>query len=951
MAFINIIPMKKHLLILFLLFWSANIFAQIVTTSPTLPTANNAVTIVFDATQGSGGLAGYTGDVYAHTGVITDKSTSGSDWQYVIADWNTNLDKVKMTPLGNDKYELQITPDIISFYGVAAGDTVKKLAFVFRSADGSKTGKTASGGDIFVDVYEEGLNVSITAPTVQPFFVDANASFDITAEASLANSITLYIDGTQQSTTTNTTLTYTATAAASGTHWIVAVAEDGTDIVKDSAYYVVRTSSPVEALPNGVRDGINYIDDQTVTLVLHAPYKNSVYVMGDFNNWIVSTPFLMKKTSSDVNNPETRFWITLTGLTAGKEYAFQYLVDENLKIAEPYADKILDPWNDKYIPVETYPDLKPYPEGKTEGIVSVFQTAQQNYTWKITDFTAPKPDDLVVYELLIRDFTANENYQTMIDTIGYLKRLGINAIELMPVNEFEGNDSWGYNPAFYFAVDKAYGTKDKFKEFIDTCHAKGIAVIMDMVLNHSYGQSPLVQLYFDPDAGDWGQPTVQNLWYNQTSPNTSYSWGYDFNHESPYTKAFVDSVTHYWLSEYNVDGFRFDFTKGFTNTPGDGWAYDASRIAILKRMCDKIKSYKPDAYVILEHLTDNSEETELANYGMLLWGNMNNNYSEASMGWNDNGKSDLTWAAYTSRGWQKSNLLTYMESHDEERLMYRNLNYGNEGTDYSIKDLSTALKRIELAAAFFLSIPGPKMLWQFEELGYDISIDYNDRVGRKPILWNYYDEADRYRLYQVFQALIKLKKEEPVFETTDFTMDVAGEEKTIHLNDASMNVTVVGNFDVLARNINPDFQHTGEWYDYFSGDTLTVNNTGAEIKFEAGEYHIYTDKKLETPDIVAAVKKIDAKDELSRVKLYPNPATEYAKIQITTKDYQQVSSIEVYNLQGQNIRQLYYGKLDKGINEFTWDLKNDRGYKVSNGIYFIRIRTPKSINNTMIFIN
>ena len=136
-----------------------------------------------------------------------------------------------------------------------------------------------------------------------------------------------------------------------------------------------------------------------------------------------------------------------------------------------------------------------------------------------------------------------------------------------------------------------------------------MAVVIDMVLNHSYGQSPLVRLYFEN-----GKPTAENPWYNVTSnfQNPDAQWGYDFNHESADTKAFVDSVTSYWLTYYKVDGFRFDFTKGFSNTvygPSDwGSAYDASRIAILERMTDKIKAVNPNAYVIFEHLADNSVE-------------------------------------------------------------------------------------------------------------------------------------------------------------------------------------------------------------------------------------------------------------------------------------------------------------------------------------------------------
>src|SRR5690606_13569406 len=105
--------------------------------------------------------------------------------------------------------------------------------------------------------------------------------------------------------------------------------------------------------------------------------------------------------------------------------------------------------------------------------------------------------------------------------------------------------------------------------------------------NHSYGQSPLVRMYFEN-----GKPAANNPWYNvdHNFQNTDAHWGYDFNHESPHTKAFVDSVNAFWLTHYKVDGFRFDFTKGFSNTvygPSDwGSAYDAARIANLKRMTD-----------------------------------------------------------------------------------------------------------------------------------------------------------------------------------------------------------------------------------------------------------------------------------------------------------------------------------------------------------------------------
>ena len=116
----------------------------------------------------------------------------------------------------------------------------------------------------------------------------------------------------------------------------------------------------------------------------------------------------------------------------------------------------------------------------------------------------------MVYEVLIRDFDANRNYQDLINKIDYFKNLKINAIELMPVMEFEGNESWGYNTSFHMALDKFYGTGDKLKEFIDLCHQNGIAVILDVALNHAFGRNPMVRMWMnDPDGDGWGGVQVQ----------------------------------------------------------------------------------------------------------------------------------------------------------------------------------------------------------------------------------------------------------------------------------------------------------------------------------------------------------------------------------------------------------------------------------------------------------
>jgi pullulanase/glycogen debranching enzyme len=450
------------------------------------------------------------------------------------------------------------------------------------------------------------------------------------------------------------------------------------------------------------------------------------------------------------------------------------LVDGNLRIYDPYTEKILDGDNDQSIPATVYPNLKSYPTGKTSGLVSVLQTGQPAYSWNVPQFIRPAKGNLVIYELLVRDFVSTHWYKTIIDSLSYFKKLGVNAIELMPVTEFEGNDSWGYNPSTYFAPDKYYGTKNDLKALIDACHQNGIAVIQDIVLNHAYNSNSMAQLYWDNINN---RPAANNPWFNTVSPNPNYSYGNDFNHESKDTKYFVDRVTSFWLTEYKMDGFRFDFTKGFTNTPGEGTPYDAKRIAILKRITNKIWSVVPDAYVILEHFCANTEETELANYGMMLWGNMNSNYSEASMGKIDATSSLIINISYKQRGWGFPNLVGYMESHDEERLMYNNITSGNSNSSYNIKDLSTALSRIQEAANLFIIVPGPKMIWQFGELGYDISINVNERLGDKPLPWsdglNYYSNSGRRKLFNTFASLIKLKNNYPVFSSSDFQLNTS----------------------------------------------------------------------------------------------------------------------------------------------------------------------------------
>ena len=472
----------------------------------------------------------------------------------------------------------------------------------------------------------------------------------------------------------------------------------------------------------------------------------------------------------------------------------------------------------------------------------------------------------------------------------------------MPVNEFEGNSSWGYNPSFYFATDKYYGPADELKKLVDQCHQRGIAVVMDMVLNHSYGQSPFVQLYFDGS-----KPTAQNPWYNVSSnfQNPDAQWGYDFNHDSQATRELVDSVASYWMTEFKIDGFRYDFTKGFSNNiksnTTDSWGskYDIQRIYNLERMAGQVQKRKPGALVIFEHLSDNQEEKELveSGNGILLWENCNYNAGQAAMGFAD-ATSDFSGASYTARNWNKAAAIGYMESHDEERIAYKCLAFGNSAGNYTTKDSTTAYKRAALTSALFMPIPGPKMIWQFGELGYDYSIELGGRLSEKPVKWNYVDQPARTYLFRVMAKLFYLKKTYPIFKTTDFGYSLAGVTKWLKLNQGSDNVLVVGNFGLVSNTVSLQFQKTGTWYEYFAGTTLDVANTTQSLTLAPGEFRLYSTQNFSKPNITTEVNVLP-KPEVGFV-IWPNPVSETLRISSVSP----LSRIAVYSMNGTKIKEL-----------------------------------------------
>ena len=731
-------------------------------------------------------------------------------------------------------------------------------------------------------------------------------------------------------------------------------------------------------VPAGLRDGITVAQNgQTATLVLRAPGKRYVYAIGDFSQWMPQDAYVMKRDETDPLG--TRWWTTIPLSTTATPTRFQYLVEGTRRITDPYSALVLDQNNDPFVPAVTFPNRPAYPAGLTSGLVSVIQVPNQTPT-ALLPYTRPRPEDLVIYELLVRDWVSRHDFQTIRDSLQYLKRLGVTAIELMPIAEFDGNESWGYSPNHYLAVDKYYGSPDALKTLIGAAHGLGMAVIMDVVYNQQTGQSPFVRLF---NEGDFGPPTAANPWLNPVARHP-FNVFYDNNHASALTRYWLDAANAWWLREYKVDGFRYDLSKGFTqtNTGGDvqAWGrYDQSRIDNLTRMADALWTVDPNAYVILEHFADASEERVLANHGrsagrpgMMLWSNMNATYNEATMGYL-NGNTDFGRAYPPNNNYPLTGQVTYMESHDEQWLMYKTRTFGAcsgsvgggsicngpSAGAYNTRTLATALGRQSLVGAFFLTVPGPKMLWEFGEVGYgggpgecladDCPAGTPGRTDKKPIRWDYVstaapasngtnlaltpataaERAQRQALYADWSTLLALRNGYPVFRTpTTVQMNTAPGvlDRTIRLEKDGLIVVVVGNFGLTERTSSPPLAGAATWYDMIGTGTVSE---GAQLTLQPGEWRVYANQDLNVP--TAGEEDTETAGRFSLDAVFPNPTPARATVRYTLAASQDVR-LEAYDVLGRRVAVLAEGPQAAGSHEATLDAAN-----LPAGVYVVRL--------------
>ncbi len=737
--------------------------AQVTSTPPLLQEDSKDVVIYFHADQGNQGLMNQpsTAQIYAHTGVITNKSTSASDWKYAPT-WGDNNAKYKLDYVSPNLWKLNIG-DLRSYYNITdASEQIEKLAFVFRNSTNTLEGKGVNNTDIFLDVLPDGLQVLLLSDNQGNVITAEHPNITFNLYCTEAAELTLTVNDRQIGSASGATeLTAANTFTTSGNYTVTGTAKVGSQTVATSLQYVLPTPSQPAIYPGGVpKMGAVKNADGSVTFCLAAPQKSSAMIVGSWDDYQLLDQNTMAY--QDYQN-DRYFWITVPGLESGKDYMYYYLVDGNLRVGDPYARLVLDPYNDKYIPESVYPNLPAYPYEKFTDIpLAIYNDTLNDYDWQVKDFKGVDKSQLFIYELLVRDFTGTEGKALGDGTIRgalaklpYLKAMGVNAIELLPINEFNGNNSWGYNPNFYFAPDKAYGTPDDYKEFIDACHANGIAVILDMVFNQTDWLHPWYKLY----------PVGSNPFYNASAPH-AYSVLNDWRQEYPLVRQQFKDVLKYWLTEYKVDGFRFDLVKGLGNNSsyannGDAAtnAFNQSRIDNMHELQQAMEEVNPNAYFINENLAGAQEENAMAAFGQLNWANVNTQGGQYAMGYASNSGLDRFYAPNDSRTWGST--VSYLESHDEQRLAYMQNTNGASGIKGSIVN---SMHRLGSAAAQMMMAPGAHMVWMFSELGNpqnNKDASGGNNTDPKTVNWKYFDNANRHGLYEDYAQLALVRAKNP----------------------------------------------------------------------------------------------------------------------------------------------------------------------------------------------
>jgi 1,4-alpha-glucan branching enzyme len=521
------------------------------------------------------------------------------------------------------------------------------------------------------------------------------------------------------------------------------------------------------------------------TFAIYAPGKQSVHLAASFNSWDWKSDPLMDRGGG--------FWVIKKELPQGK-YAYRFVIDQNLQICDPYSQQV---------------ELS---NGGPE-VCSVVEFGFEGYSWQHDDWQCPALKDLILYEINIGDFTPEGNFQGVLSKLPYLRDIGINAIELMPVYECAPDDYWGYKPMFFLAPRRRFGSPEDLKILIDTAHDQGLAVILDIVLAHTAPQHPLNKLY----------PYDQSPWYGEPIGEKNQFGLPTLDYRKTATNSFARDVQFFWFKEYHNDGFRYDYLPAIGNKDSDlGMPY----------LIRTGRDIRPQAFLIGECLPEKPDMVRDSDLSAVWHGRFERALDcllqekdiepyrwddfDTTIQFMDPAKQDYHSADF---------MVNYIESHDEHRMA--DLLKSGGFTDEII------YRKLILGATVLMVTPGEPMLHNGEEWGEDTP----KSEKQNPLHWDRLDTEWGHRLYEHHRAICRLRRAHAALRSEQFAFAaVYPEQKSMvaHRWNGEMDqIVIVANFSSLPQKFDVPFRQSGKWSEYFSQEKLEVKDV---LKLEIEPY-------------------------------------------------------------------------------------------------------------------
>ncbi len=530
---------------------------------------------------------------------------------------------------------------------------------------------------------------------------------------------------------------------------------------------------------------------------LWAPYNSKASLVGDF----------LEESAIEMEKGKDGYFRTKVELDDG-QYSYKFRV----KSQSPFLDT--DEWTYVIDPYATEVD-----EESQQAVVQLKDGERiiDDYVWQHTDVELPSPDELIIYEMLVQDFTekAGEgSFQTVLDRLDYLQDLGVNAIELMPIQSCPMEIGWGYNLRHYFALRSKYGKPSELKRLVDECHARGILLMLDVVLNHSEAEAPLTKIDY-------------NYWYLQDPKDPDQSWGpefdyghYDENYERFPARDFMREMVNFWITEYRFDGLRFDAVKQLDNPE------------VLKMIVDEagLAAQPKSLFTAAEHIPEKPEICGLEGPVDSSWRvSFHYNFLDIVKGEGSAIDKVKELIDPTQMGFEgTSTVINYLTSHDQNRVM-ANL------ADMEIFD-EAAFKRAKLGAALVFTAMGVPMIWMGEEFG-----EYKPKtLDPAPLDWSLLDNDDNLGLFKYYKGLIALRKENAALRSDNISIFHENADVQVvgymrwHEMGARVAVIVNCSDNFLAGYEIADMSEDGTWHEWTKNFDVPVE--GGKLMIDLPEY-------------------------------------------------------------------------------------------------------------------